>query len=481
MAGTAQATQQTWSATAGTTAWATATNWTSGTAPVSSLTTDTAYFNSATYTAQPNAGNTSIAGIQIGSGNTSGTLVITETVLSIGSSGILKDVSSGSATISGAGAASIKLGANQNWANNSSTALTVGTSTNVITNFGNITPFTLTFSGSGSGATTVNSIIQDGGAIGKTAVVVNTTGGGTTFLKGVNTFTGGLTIQSGIVQANGATALGGATGAVTFGTGSAATNTLQFNGGGQTYANAISVLANDTTTLNVVAGGQTFTLSGNITGSGNLVVAGSLSTSIMAFNGANTYTGTTSVTAGVLKAGVASVGGTSGAFGLNSAITMSNTLGAALNITGFNTQIGSITGGGSTGGWVTLGAATLTTGGDNSSPAAYAGIISGTNGGLTKIGSGTQTLSGSNTYTGLTTVSAGTLLSGSNNVFADASSINVNGGTLDMNSRTDTLNVVTLTNGSIVGTSGVLTGTGGYAMQNGPGSASRGGSGVALT
>ena len=55
----------------------------------------------------------------------------------------------------------------------------------------------------------------------------------------------------------------------------------------------------------------------------------------------------------------------------------------------------------------TLGAATLTAGGDNSSTT-FSGMISGT-GALSKSGSGTLTLSGTNNYTGGTTVSAGTL------------------------------------------------------------------------
>ena len=76
----------------------------------------------------------------------------------------------------------------------------------------------------------------------------------------------------------------------------------------------------------------------------------------------------------------------------------------------YNTQIGSLTGGGTVGGNVILGAATLTVGGDNTSPAAFAGAISGTGGSLTKIGSGILTLTGANTYSGHTTVSAGTLL-----------------------------------------------------------------------
>ncbi|OYV04927.1 MAG: hypothetical protein CFE26_14290, partial [Verrucomicrobiales bacterium VVV1] len=143
------------------------------------------------------------------------------------------------------------------------------------------------------------------------------------------------------------------------------------------------------------------------TGAGTLALtqAGS---AVQTLSGVNTYTGATTVTSGTLAAGVASVANTSGAFGNNSAVVMADNATAILDITGFNTQIGSLTGGGATGGNVILGAATLTVGGNNTSPAAYAGAISGT-GGLTKIGTGTQILTGANTYTGATNVNAGTL------------------------------------------------------------------------
>ena len=163
------------------------------------------------------------------------------------------------------------------------------------------------------------------------------------------------------------------------------------------------------------SGGELFLINNSSNGALNVnaVVADNGSASsltkagagLVLLSGANTYTGNTTVTAGTLKAGGASAN-SSGAFGHNSAVTMANAASTNLDITGYNTQIGSITGGGAAGGNVTLGAATLTVGGDNSSPAAYAGMISGT-GAVTKMGTGTQIFSGANTYTGLTTVNAG--------------------------------------------------------------------------
>jgi len=101
----------------------------------------------------------------------------------------------------------------------------------------------------------------------------------------------------------------------------------------------------------------------------------------------NTYTGATIINGGTIKAGVVSIAGTSGAFGNNSDITLANTAGVIMDITGYNTQVGSLTSGGSTGGSITLGSATLTVAG-STSPAAYSGIINSPGGSITKSGAG---------------------------------------------------------------------------------------------
>jgi len=196
-------------------------------------------------------------------------------------------------------------------------------------------------------------------------------------------------------------------------------------------------------------------ISGEIKGSGTVTKMGS---GTWILSGSNTYTGATLVQAGILKAG------STQAFGLASAVTLNNTAGVVLDITGFNNTIGSLTGGGATGGNVTLGAATLTIGSDNTSPAAYSGIIGGT-GSLIKSGTGILILSGANTYTGTTTVNAGTLQYGIDNALSNGA-VAVDGGTFDIATYSDAVGAVTLTNGTIAGTTGVLTGTS-YAMQNG--------------
>jgi autotransporter-associated beta strand protein len=62
---------------------------------------------------------------------------------------------------------------------------------------------------------------------------------------------------------------------------------------------------------------------------------------------------------------------------------------------------------------------------------AVGGIMSGASGGITKLGAGTLTLRGANTYTGAKTVSAGTLdLSGASGELTTTSAVNINGGTL---------------------------------------------------
>ena len=109
----------------------------------------------------------------------------------------------------------------------------------------------------------------------------------------------------------------------------------------------------------------------------------------------NSYTGTATVQAGTLRMGVANA--------LSTATAVTVDAGALFDLASFSQSIGSLAGAGS----VTLGSATLTTGNDGTSTS-YAGSIGGS-GGLTKIGSGTFTLSGTSSYSGPTAVSGGSL------------------------------------------------------------------------
>jgi autotransporter-associated beta strand protein len=136
-----------------------------------------------------------------------------------------------------------------------------------------------------------------------------------------------------------------------------------------------------------------FTLSGPISGSGGLTKIGS---GTLTLSGLNSYSGATAVGAGALAVGAANMLSAASAFTIAS--------GATLSLNGFNQSIGSLAGAGT----IALGTATLTTGNDNTSTT-FSGTLSGS-GGLTKVGSGALTLSGSSTYSGATAVNAGTLV-----------------------------------------------------------------------
>ncbi|CAN7385211.1 autotransporter domain-containing protein [Polaromonas sp. LjRoot131] len=152
-----------------------------------------------------------------------------------------------------------------------------------------------------------------------------------------------------------------------------------------------------------------------ITGAGMLnQVAG---TTIL--TGANSYSGATTIGGGTLRAGAVNT------LSVSSAVTLTNTAGATLDLNDFNQAIGSLAGGGATGGDVIVGSGTLTTGGNNTSTS-FGAVISGS-GGLTKQGSGTQTLTGSNTFSGSLTISAGTLALGTGGGLASTVAVNVNG------------------------------------------------------
>jgi autotransporter-associated beta strand protein len=179
-------------------------------------------------------------------------------------------------------------------------------------------------------------------------------------------------------------------------TGTSAASWTIFNGAQLTLGNGGT---SGSITGNVVDNGtfainrsDTYTFAGTITGSGSFAQTGTGKTVLM---GATSYTGATQVILGTLQAGAANVFSASSTFGVASS--------AALNLANFDQTIGSLSGGGN----VTLGSATLTTGGDNTNTT-FLGAITGT-GNLVKVGAGTFLLDGSSNSVGGVTINGGTL------------------------------------------------------------------------
>ena len=137
------------------------------------------------------------------------------------------------------------------------------------------------------------------------------------------------------------------------------------------------------------------------------------------------------------------------------ALTVSNS--AAFDLNGLSQEVGSLSGAGS----VANGSAawsTLTVGNDNSSTL-FSGTISGSNA-LVKVGGGTLTLGGANTYLGNTLISGGTLtLAGGANRLPTGSTVTVaSGATLNLNGQAQTLAGIG-GSGSVSGGSLTVTGT----------------------
>jgi len=158
---------------------------------------------------------------------------------------------------------------------------------------------------------------------------------------------------------------------------------------------------------------RNFTFAGNISGVGGLDLTRSGSGGAINLTGSNSYSGPTSISSG---ADVVANSFSGSAIGDLSAVSITGTNTVA-NLSGrFNSRlrvatsetIGSLSAPTDNADLIISLGATLTTGGDNTSTT-YAGYISGS-GGITKLGTGTMTLSGTNnTHTGSTTVNEGTL------------------------------------------------------------------------
>jgi len=238
-------------------------------------------------------------------------------------------------------------------------------------------------------------------------------GAGTLIMNGASTYAAGTVVTAGTLTIGSGSALGSGGVTVSGGilnlAGFSLANTITLSGG------TISGTQLDGAKL-VLQGGE---VAGNIvTGAVSKTGAGSVTLS-----GSNTYAGGTTISAGTLVLNNANALGTG-------SVTLA---GGVLDVKG---QIVSTN--------IALNA--------NSSLAGDGGTISGVISGaniLTKLGSGMLTLTGANSYSGGTTVSAGTLFAGSSTALGSGA-VTVAGGALNLGSSV-LANTITLSSGSLAG------------------------------
>ena len=266
---------------------------------------------------------------------------------------------------------------------------------------------------------------------GRPVTQVNVASGGAVDFNGVIDATYGYTIAG---TGSGTGALVNTGGAI--GTGSAQTTNIKLSapasiGGTGNWA----LLANGYGATTLDLNGFTLTK----TGANTIYLANSTLT-----------TGTVQVASGTLSQTATGANGSAAAF------TLDNTAGVTLDLNSLALSAGSLAGGGTTGGNVFLGSATLTVGGLGTSTT-YGGVISGTagSGALVKTGAGTMTLSSASTFTGPATIAQGAInLTGLGALSSGTITLNnANTGTNNTGLTSDRVNV-TFTNNLTVANQG---------------------------
>ncbi len=328
-----------------------------------------------------------------------------------------------------------------------------------ISNAGTITgaTFGLTLTGAGNGS--LASII------GTTTGTLTKSGTGQWTLSGANTYTGTTSVSAGTLDFatekslyNGTTA-SWTTSKVLVSSGATyafkATDTAVTGAGADFSATDINTLKGLGVTgsyIGIDTGDGNFTYSGDF----GSIVAGQglakLGANTLTLTGTNTYTGGTIVNAGTLTVGT---GGTlgSGALAVNNANVGAGT-NVVLNLsTTSGTTVGSLSGtlatpsSGSNTATINNGGQLLTV--NQTTAGTYAGVLAGTGGfTLGSSSSNTLTLTGANTYTGATTINAGTLLLGTGGSLAGTALTANTGGTLKIGSTGSTASTTIGTSGS---------------------------------
>ena len=279
-------------------------------------------------------------------------------------------------------------------------------------------------------------------------------------LSAANTFSGGFTLSSGTLTLGNNAVFGSSTGTLHMNggivelTGSnllyTTANPTQLNAdltvGSAATQNGMQWSISGTSTLTanrtITVNGGAFNLSGGLSDGGNNYGFTKTGSALLRLSGTGAYTGDTKVATGTVTifsalAAQTSVLDTSGAgtFFLNP---------------GTAVTLGGLKGGGAFAVGSTLNSITLNNGAGVS--CTYSGVIfNGAAGAMavTKTGSGTQALSGSNSYTGGTSIKAGTLVVGNANALGSGA-LTLNAGTLDLHGTSTGVGSLSGSSGSLI-------------------------------
>ncbi len=305
-----------------------------------------------------------------------------------------------------------------------------------------------------TGVITLSGAITDGGASNSLALNFSAVSGdvGMTMGNTGNTYSGGTTIGTGVrLQVNAGAGKGLGTGDVTVASNGQAylnsagtyANNFAISGTGGTSGGSLGAIRISATGSNIISGnvtlnadstlgvdsGRTATISGNITGAFNLTKTstGAGTGSPLTLSGTNGYTGTTTITNGVISfAKKASLYNSDTAKWIPSNLIVASGAGLALGVGDSASGYWDAAGVTDFLGASQMGTSTTTTGfktgsllgfdttnataGSFTYNTAIGNVGGGTNvTGLLKLGTGTLVLGGTNTYSGATQVDAGTL------------------------------------------------------------------------
>ena len=321
--------------------------------------------------------------------------------------------------------------------------------------------------------------------------------GGVISLTAPNTYTGVTTIATGTLALAGAGGIAASSAVVDDGT-------LDISG--TTSGAAIVSLSG---TGGITLGSQTLTLTnassvfaGSLSGAGGLALSGGTET----LSGASNYQGGTLISGGILQLGTGgALGSVTGAITDNGTlvldygggVTVNNTISGSGSLQQSGVRTTTLTGSNSYSGGTAINSGTLQIGDggadgaitgavsdngelafDRPDAVTFAGVISGP-GAVTQAGTGSVTLTAASSYTGATTIAAGTLaLAGAGSIAASSS--DVDNGTFDISatpgasiislSGSGAVNLgaetLTLTNAADI-FAGVISGTGGLTLESG--------------